>query len=330
MPPLVDSFVKLVVPVVGAAIAMVVWLWNRHEARRKALTEIIRAYVRLHYHLDRCNTARRKRELLIRGFNEKGAEEKAVHYAEALAKDYSVHLEKAAEWHATLECESITNRFRFNPTVCRLIGYLGCLATRLGDSVNRGAFHEFDIHRVQAKELLETLHSVARGWLTPGGAKRLLAAIDAAEKRKKSPGGGWLSEAEMDVVFQLLFSRIETHRDSGFAVYAPRRLLYHRDLIERPDVVDQLINEPFAIAFPDGDIKRITLAQLCVLVHQLIVLQAEMPAIVRDVEGIKAETVKIQVNTQIDLAAIMQPAMVKVLLSKVEFYPQAAEEMLHM
>ena len=73
-------------------------------------------------------------------------------------------------------------------------------------------------------------------------------------------------------------------------------------------------------------VEMLTLTELMVFIHQLITVELNLAEMIKTAEHLPKHDLRLELNTIIDVRAIMRPEMVKVLLAKIEFSPEASDD----
>src|SRR5437867_2104806 len=106
-------------PIAGSVLVGLIALgtlrWHRNETRRKALSEMLRSYVKAAQQMKRANDARLKCERIFRNFAPGQHTEVAQASIKQLQELYSHHQSQGLDAFINFEAEFAANKFRFKP-----------------------------------------------------------------------------------------------------------------------------------------------------------------------------------------------------------------------
>ncbi|HET6441641.1 MAG TPA: hypothetical protein VFH53_04625 [Phycisphaerae bacterium] len=266
---------------------------------------------------------------LERSFSETGKHSEARQRAEYEMDHYKKTIASACNAYRDMELELVATGFRFPD---RIRESLKKAAKQLGEFGHLVQSQRCDAADVKNAELAETYKAImrqARGWrltnpLEAWSNKRVNNRI--SEGAPESVSEFDVEPERMDRVMELVHKRFTTQAGYSFAVHPPKCVLDEPDMLQSDDVIEKLKDERFKVVFQDGTAEVVTLPELVFFAHQLIMVDVQARDVAEKLKKGGFGPTEIQISFTVSIQELMQPEVMKTVLSKVEFSSVACED----
>lgn len=320
-PKTVLAICGVTVGVCGLLYGIFTHRWVRRESRLDALGRILRPLIRSAQCLFRANTNRRKCEQLKHSYPDPENSPEAVHRVNSLVEEYGELLKSSGTDFRDAESEFASRHFRLPDAISKSIKACHQTLSEMGRLVNEGLFDKADIQLAKFRDEYKQITDIARGWRLADPFEGILKRFRKPAPQGEKRGSEFeLTQKEMDGVLELLHKRVTTQAKNTFVVHPPNKICDNPEILESDNVIDELRDSVFSVVFQDGTAKMLSLPELMTFVFNLIVVAqqfAELNAMVHAAQPTGPR--EFQVSFRFAMHEIMQPEMVKVLLSKIAF-----------
>ena len=309
----------------GFLFGILSFFWNRRESRLDALSKVLQPMVRAAQHLYNANQARRKCEQLRISFPNPTAAREAQKRHGEFYQAYTESIKESETEFRRAESEFAARYFRFPDAISRLTNQALQTLSEFARLVNDGLFDKADLTLAKFRDDHRRIAKVGRGWRLADPLEGIKAHFRRQDRKEvKSPFA--LSREEFKSIMDLLEKRATSQAGNTFAVHPPKKLLERPEIASSDRVIEELEDSVFVVVFQDGTTKLLSLVELMVFTYNLIVLQMQAHEVNEMLRTAPPAETRIQVQFALNLAEIMRPETVKVLLSKIEFSPVASDE----
>ena len=325
-PPLWLSYGSFILNVIVGIVSVMTLAHVRRESRASALTDVLSPMLSAYESLVAAAQSRRAAETLKRAYPDPKTAPDAVVEANNKIVEYGKQIEKARV--AFRESERVLGAriFRFPDHLGKLLGNAKDRLSSIGTLLNNGRLDAADVAFGKFLEDYKTIRAVGRGWRLNDPFEGAAKIVRRWLPQKPDPGPPYgLTKERFQAVLDLVSKRFTTESKRRFTVHGPQKLVDNPALIGNDDVLEQLENEVFLVVFQDGDTELLTLAELMVFVHEIIVLSLHAAKAQRMVETMPDQPMELEVKSVLDINEIMKPEIVKVLLGKIEFSQVSAD-----
>ncbi len=349
-------------PIAGSVlvgfIALCTLRWHRNETRRKALSEMLRSYIKAAQQLKRASDARLKCERIAHAFSPRGdAPEKAPASANQPAQSttplqpdsqqeskprqlhiqiaqenfnqlrerYTHHINEGMDAFTNFEAEYAANKFRFGRMTNVAITEALQELSKLGEAVNAGNFGGVETRVATIKEFHGELNEIARR-LGSRSLRSIFAGFVFGHKQRPSciP---IITREEMEEVFALVHKRATTQAQATFKVYPPQYQLDHPDAINAATLCPEIACAKYFLLFQDGSTAALSLTQLVVFTHQLLFLAFEHQNFLKQLENANVRDVRVKLEASLVPEELMKSENRRAILDKIEFATESSESM---
>ena len=299
--------------------------WSRRESRLDSLGKILNPYVKSAQMLLRANNLRVKIESLKVAYPNAEAAQEATVRVSKMMDDYHAALKESEGSFREAEAEFATRHFRFPDGISRKIKEVHEVLSELGRLVNEGLSDKADLQLAEFRDKYKRITDTARGWRLADPfewyRKRFPKPVVPVEKPEFD-----LTEEEMEGVFELLHKRATTQADNTFTVHPPKILLADPAIASSDNAIERLKDSVFSIVFQDGTAKMLSFPEMMAFVFNLISMtqqHAQISAMITAAAPPVPTTFRVTMGFTME--QIMQPEMVKTLLSKITFSNVASD-----
>jgi hypothetical protein len=316
-PHTVLALVGTIFGVLGTIFGIVSHRWAKRESRLDTLGKILHPYVRCAQSLMMANNNRRTCERLKHSFPDPSKVPDVVEKVNELVGKYG-ELAKAAEQDfRTAEAEFAARHFRFPDNISKVLGAVQKTLSELGRLVNEGFCDKADLQLAKFRDEYKQITEIARGWRLADPVEGLRRHFFKKKPVEEMQNDSDLTQKEMDAVLELLHKRVTTEANNSFAIHPPKKVIANPEILKADDVIVQLKNSIFEIVFQDGIARILSLPELMAFILNLIVFVQQTAELDTMVRAAKPEGAReFRIHFQFSMQQIMQPEMVKALLSK--------------
>jgi len=326
-----DTFVnsidwKLLCSVSALLLTYVVFSWNRRESRSEALSKVLEPFILAMQKLAEANKARLKAEKLKRSYPPHEKHPEVVERFNSFVQSYNDLVSAGADACKEFERHLASRKFRFPSKVGHTLQAVKEELFRLGELVNQGRFDQGDLQLARLCDLHRDITARATGWRIYDPLEGIRKYWGRGKHHDDETGEeSEISKKRMERLLALIFKRATTQAENTFVVHPPTILLQHPEVATSDDVVEKLRDSIFEIVFQDGDYEMVTLAELMVFTYQLIFLAAELPRVSNALKEGDVGEATVNLSVKFSETQLMQPEMVKALLSKIAFSDDPAD-----
>ena len=219
------------------------------------------------------------------------------------------------------EAEFGAGQFRLPPKIASQLKELKNIVGDLSRLVNDGLFSKADVRLAEFGSQYQVLERSARGWQLENTIEGVLKRLRGTKMPPaESSDSDDLTKAEMDEVCDLLQIIKCSALPSSFAIHPPSEVLECEAILEADDLVERLSDAAFSIVLHDGDERLLSLPQLMAFVFNWVemeIRERELEKMLKAAKPTGPQTVT--VTTKFSMKQLMEPTMVKTLLSFVRF-----------
>lgn len=323
--------ISISIAILGAVLAFLSFFWKRKQKYLDSLSPILREYAKGLRLLVDANRQRRTAEQLKVSFPRGGNDGRPVDRVNECIEKYGELIGQSEPVCKNMEIELAANSFKFPNPIRRALDEGRRELFLLGQLVNKGQFDAADVQAVKVVGIQDKLSRMASGWQATNlfrlrSRKSIEKKLEAIREKSSVPKGKYcVSKERMGVVSDLIHRRLTTEVECSFAIHPPQHVVDNPQLLSGEVNPEDLGDHKFKVVFQNGTQETLSFVELMVLTYQLVFLAVQMGDIAEKLtKGGFGETT-VQLNTTIDVPAIMAPGMVEVLLSKIELSPIPAE-----
>lgn len=162
-----------------------------------------------------------------------------------------------------------------------------------------------------------------RAFLTRGSEK--LNATD----READQASVRIAPDRMAMIIKLVHKRVTKQAKYPYKVFAPRSFLKNPAVATTSNAIELLRDEPFLVRFMDGTQEQLSFIELMVMTHQIIHIALTQEELSRRLSPTIPHAM-VSVKSDLDVARVMEPESVKVLLEKLQFERISTEDALEL
>jgi len=332
-----STIVSLTIGVSGFLFGLLRERWSRRESRLEIVGQIVQPLLEAAQSLMRANDARRKAEQLKTSYPTptksvlEGIEksptfpertQEVVQHVNSLVESYGKHISISEEKLRMAESTFGAKQFRLPVGIAKQLSELKLVTGEFGRLVGAGCFDKADLEKAKFLEQYKTILKTARGWrLTFPAGKAFLEKLSFRKRQEELESFEFdLTDDEINGVSELVHKRATTQAANTFAVHPPQKILDDSKLIESDNVIEELKDSVFTVVFQDGTVKMMGLPELMAFNFNLITLAHETRELNKMFAAAPPKVpTTVNVKLTFSMRDIMQPEMVKVLLSKIIF-----------
>jgi hypothetical protein len=317
---------SLAVGFVGLLYGVLSGKWNRHESRLDALSKILEPMVKAAQEMMLANNCRRRCEQLKFSFPNPNLTPEAVHRVNGLVEEYGEHLKIAQQEFRAAEAQLASCSFRFPDKVTRLVKRAHESLAQFGRLVNDGNFDKADLQLAKFRDDYSQITREGRGWRLADPLEGLLRHFRRKKEGEPEADKYELTEKAMEDIMSLVHKRATTQANNTFAVHPPRKLLERPETAKADNVIEELEDSVFVVAFQDGTARMMTLVELMVFTYNLIALAHSGMEVAQMMQAVPSSgPCEVSVKFTMSMDEVMRPAMVRALLEKIEFSKEPSD-----
>lgn len=321
------TIASLFIGVAGFLVAYFTLQWSRKETRLQSLSEVLGPLCRAMQHLTTANNHRRATDQIQRAFPDPEQAPDAVRHARARMAQYGEAMRAAYTECKTTEVELASRRFRFPDKVATLLKRALEELFEVARHVNEGSVEQADVTLAKLTSSYREVTEYARGWRLTDPFEGIRSRFKGRQKVQENEPRFELSEKDMDRVLALVTKRATDQANNTFVVHPPKKLVDNPGICDADDVIEQLEDSVFEVVFQDGTYAMLSLVELMVFTHNLILLQVQCDDLNKmfAASSFKGDA-NIEVKFSFAVNDLMRREVVKVLLSKIAFSDSPSDE----
>ena len=312
-----------VIAIVGAAtgflgilIAFLTLKWSKRESRASALTEVLEPMLDAAQSILRAKNARESATAIRTAYEGDPNAHDAANAHNQFVSKFESEVEGSEEKFRRVESKLGSRGFRFPDRTKRTLKSMMAALSEAGRLATEGHCARADLELAKFRDQYKYVAKTARGWRLYDPIEGVKGRFRKSREDVKERAEFEMDEAEMNAVLELVYKRATTQAKNTFVIHPPQKLIDRPDIADSDQVIDELKDSVFSVVFQDGTSRMLAFHELIVFCYQLIVLSTHMQELNSMVAAVPSDRPRrFGLNLQFSIDQLMQPEIVKVLLS---------------